>query len=154
MAEQEPQHIGNHTRYVPLHHFVASSLLLINLVWSCYRIYHALRDAAGRFVLVNSLVELLVAFALILMWSYLRVFPLAVQDRVIRLEMRLRLAELLPQDLRPRISELRPRQLIAMRFASDQELPELTRKVLDEKIVEGAAIKQLIRTWQADHLRA
>jgi hypothetical protein len=154
MAEPTPQTYENHSRYVPLHHFVASFLLVVNLLWSCYRIYHVLRAGGGRFDLVNSGVELLVALALILMWIYLRIFPLAVQDRVIRLEMRLRLAELLPQDLRPRIVELRPRQLIALRFASDQELPELTRKVLDEKIADAGAIKRMVKNWQPDHLRA
>jgi hypothetical protein len=154
MAEHAPQSYANHARYVPLHHFVAASLLLLNFLWSCYRIYHVLRAGGGRFGLVDALVQLLVALALILMWSYLRIFPLAVQDRVIRLEMRLRLAELLPQDLRPRIAELRPRQLIALRFASDEELPALTRKVLDDKITDGGAIKRLIKTWQADYLRA
>jgi hypothetical protein len=153
MAEPAPQTVENHARYVPLHHFVASPLLLLNLFWSCYRIYHVVRVNGGRFDLVNSIIELLVAFALILLWVYLRVFPLSVQDRVIRLEMRLRLAELLPQDLRPRIVELRPRQLIALRFASDQELPELARKVLDEKIAGSGEIKRLVRNWQPDHLR-
>ena len=61
-------------------------------------------------------------------------FALRVQDRVIRLEMRLRLRELLPPDLVPRISELRPRQLVALRFAGDRELPALTRRVLDERL--------------------
>jgi hypothetical protein len=153
MAENAPQTYENHSRYVPLHHFVASSFLLLNLLWSGYRIYHVLRIGGGRFDLVNSGVELLVAFALILMWVYLRVFPLTAQDRVIRLETQLRLAELLPQDLRPRIAELRPRQLIALRFASDQELPELTRKVLDEKLTDAGAIKRLVKSWQPDHLR-
>ncbi len=154
MAEPAPQTVENHARYVPLHHFVASTLLVLNLLWSCYRIYHVLRDSGGRFALVDSVIGLLVALALILMWVYLRVFPLAVQDRVIRLEMRLRLAELLPQDLRPRIAELRPRQLVALRFASDQELAELTRKVLDEKIADSGAIKRMIKNWQPDYLRA
>jgi hypothetical protein len=83
-----------------------------------------------------------------------RTFAVRVQDRVIRLEMRLRLRELLPPDLVPRISELRPRQLVALRFAGDRELPALTRRVLDERLQDGKAIKQLITDWQADHLRA
>lgn len=153
MAERPPQTLANHARYVPLHHFVASLFLVLNLLWSCYRIYHAVR-IGGRFNLADSLIQLLVALALIFMWIYLRVFPLAVQDRVIRLEMRLRLADLLPQDLRPRIPELRPRQLIALRFASDQELPDLARRVLDEKITDAGAIKRMVKVWQPDHMRA
>jgi hypothetical protein len=73
---------------------------------------------------------------------------------VIRLEMRLRLRELLPPDLVPRIGELRPRQLVALRFAGDRELPALVRRVLDERLQDSKAIKQMITDWQADHLRA
>ena len=76
------------------------------------------------------------------------------QDRVIRLEMRLRMQQLLPADLRPRIPEFSVGQLVALRFASDQELPELARKVLDEKIEDRKAIKKLVKNWQPDFLRA
>jgi hypothetical protein len=73
---------------------------------------------------------------------------------VIRLEMRLRLAQLLPPDLRPRIGELTPKQMVALRFASDQELPDLVRTVLTDRIQDGKAIKRMIRDWQGDYLRA
>jgi len=79
---------------------------------------------------------------------------LTVQNRVIRLEMQLRMQAVLPADLRGRILEFRPGQLVALRFASDAELPELARKVLDEKLTDQKAIKQLIRDWQGDFLRA
>jgi len=92
--------------------------------------------------------------ALAIMFLLARVFALTVQDRVIRLEMRLRLRELLPPDLQPRIHELTRHQLVALRFASDVELPVLTRRVLDEHLDDRKAIKQLIQSWQADHLRA
>jgi hypothetical protein len=81
-------------------------------------------------------------------------FPLRVQDRVIRLEMSLRLASVLPPDLRARASVLRPGQLVALRFASDAELPGLVRQVLDENLTDRREIKKRIREWQADHLRA
>jgi hypothetical protein len=77
-----------------------------------------------------------------------------VQDRVIRLEMKLRLQQLLTADLRPRIGEFTPAQLVGLRFASDAELPELARKVLDKKITERANIKKMVRDWQPDYLRA
>jgi hypothetical protein len=77
-----------------------------------------------------------------------------VQDRVIRLEMQLRLQQLLPQDLRPRMREFTVNQLVSLRFASDAELPALARKVLDEKLNDRKAIKKLIRDWQPDYLRA
>ena len=77
-----------------------------------------------------------------------------VQDRVIRLEERLRLAQLLPPDLAPRIHELGAGQLLALRFAGDEEIPDLTRKVLDEKIRGREEIKKLIRHWRPDRMRA
>ena len=96
----------------------------------------------------------LVGVALILLALLARTFAIRVQDRVIRLEMRLRLRELLPPDLVPRIGELGPRQLIALRFAGDRELPALVRRVLDERLQDTKAIKQMITDWQGDHLRA
>jgi hypothetical protein len=153
MPDAAPQQFASHRRYVPPYHFVLAAILVLNLLWSCYRVYHALR-IGGRFVLVDSLIGLLVAVGLGIIFAYMRFFPLAVQDRVIRLEMRLRLAEVLPIDLRPRIPELSAGQLIALRFASDAELPDLTRKVLDEKITGRDDIKKLIRTWQPDPMRA
>jgi len=76
-----------------------------------------------------------------------------VQDRVIRLETRMRLLEILPADLKPRIGELSLRQLLALRFASDGEMAELARTVLDQKIESSQAIKRMIRDWQPDYLR-
>jgi Family of unknown function (DUF6526) len=95
-----------------------------------------------------------VAVALLLLALFARLFALTVQDRVIRLEMRLRLTEILSADLRPRIPEFTARQLVSLRFASDAELPALARKVLDEKLSNGKAIKQLVKNWQGDYLRA
>jgi hypothetical protein len=68
--------------------------------------------------------------------------------------MKLRLQQLLMADLRPRIGEFTPAQLVGLRFASDAELPELARKVLDSKISDRANIKKMIKDWQADYLRA
>jgi hypothetical protein len=153
MPAAAPQNFANHRRFVPLYHFVAPLILLLNLLWALVRIYHAWRGG-GRFDRCNSIVELLVAAALVILWSYLRIFPLTVQDRVIRAEMRARLGELLPVDQRARIAELTVGQLIALRFASDEELPALTRKVLDEKILSRDEIKRQIQNWKADDLRA
>ena len=79
---------------------------------------------------------------------------LTVQDRLIRLEERLRYERVLPADLKARIGEFTVTQLIALRFASDAELPALARKVLDDKISERKAIKQMVKTWKPDYLRA
>jgi uncharacterized membrane protein YciS (DUF1049 family) len=140
------QNYKNHVRYVPVFHFFVLPMLLINFVWS-------VRVAKHDFS-ADTVIASLTALALILAALYGRMFALAVQNRVIRLEMRLRLQELLPADLRGRIVEFRPGQLVALRFASDAELPGLARKVLDEKLIDQKAIKQLIRDWQPDFLRA
>ena len=94
-----------------------------------------------------------VAVALVLIAYYVRVFPLRAQDRVIRLEETLRMSKLLPPDLLARIGELRTGQLIALRFASDEELPELARAVLEGKLASQNEIKKAVRNWRADHLR-
>ena len=100
------------------------------------------------------MVALLLAIALVLLFFYARVFALTVQDRVIRLEMRLRLTQLLPADLQSRVNDFTVAQLVGLRFASDQELPDLARKVLEEKLTDRKVIKQLVRHWQPDLLRA
>jgi hypothetical protein len=89
----------------------------------------------------------------LILWAFSRRFALTVQDRVIRLEMRLKLAALLPAEMRSRIPEFTVAQLASLRFASDAELPALARKVLDEKINDRKTIKKMIKNWQADELR-
>ena len=79
-----------------------------------------------------------------------RFYSTKLQDRIVRLEMRLRLREVLPDELAADIMDFTLSQLIALRFASDDELPELARKVLDDSITNGSEIKKMIRDWQAD----
>jgi hypothetical protein len=140
------QNYSNHTRFVPPFHFVALPILLINFLYSIYRVIHVYSW--------ENLLSLLLAVALVLIALFGRLFALSVQDRVIRLEERMRMAQLLPADLRPRINEFAPAQLVALRFASDEELPELARKVLTDKISERSAIKKMIKNWRGDYLRA
>lgn len=142
----QTQNFENHSKTVPLFHQVVLPILLLNLGWSIYRV--------ARHVSAESVITLLLAVALILLALYARMFALTVQDRVIRLEMRLRLQQVLPPELRGRIPEFTVGQLVALRFASDAELPELARKVLDEKLTDRKAIKKLVRDWQPDLLRA
>lgn len=145
MAKNTVQTFENHTRYVPLYHFVLFGILMINLVWSVVRIV--------RHPSVDAAVALLIAFSLLILFFYARQFALTMQDRLIRLEMRLRLVKVLPADLAQRIGELTVSQLIGLRFASNEELPELVRKVLAEGISDRTAIKRMVRTWQGDYLR-
>jgi len=94
------------------------------------------------------------AFGLLLCVWRARVQTITVQDRVIRLEMRLRLKDVLPAALAARISELSASQLIGLRFASDPELPALVERCLSGQLANRAAVKKEIKNWQADWLRA
>jgi len=145
MANQKPQSFENHVRIVPPFHIGVLTTFLVNVV---YRIYN-LRNG----VTFESVFAIFMAVALITFALYARLFVMTVQDRIIRLEMRLRLERLLAADLRARIPEFTVSQLIALRFASDAELPALARKVLDEKLTDRKAIKQLVKEWEPDYLR-
>jgi hypothetical protein len=140
------QNFKNHVRLVPLFHFFVLPMLGVNFVWCVVR--------ATRFFTGATVISALTALALLLAALYGRIFALTVQNRVIRLEMRLRMQQLLPPDLQPRINNFAPAQLIALRFASDAELPLLARKVLDENLTDQKQIKLLVRDWQGDFLRA
>ena len=143
MADQK-QNFANHARFVPIFHYVAAPILVLNLSWAVW----SLRELSFPAVL-----DLLVAIALIIVFFCARVFALKAQDRVIRLEMRLRMRELLPDDLQGRINEFTPTQMVGLRFAGDAELPDLARKVLDENIAAATPIKKLITDWQGDYYR-
>lgn len=140
------QNFENHPKFFPLFHFVVAPILMLNIVWSIVRLV--------RHVSFDTIVSLLVAIGLFLLALTARLMALTVQDRVIRLEMRLRLLQILQPELRSRIPEFTIDQLISLRFASDAELPSLAQKVLDEKLTNRAAIKKMVRDWQADLLRA
>ena len=144
MADSTAQNFANHRKLVLGFHIVTTALLLVYLLGALYRvIFHFSPD---------HLFELLPAVVLGLLAWYARSFPLVVQNRVIRLEERLRLARLCPE-LKGRLDELTANQLIALRFASDTELPALTRRVLDEHIHDQTVIKKQVQSWRADHLR-
>jgi hypothetical protein len=141
------QNFANHTKFVPAFHFFVLPVMLLNVGWAVHRWKTSLWSLDGA-------VWVLTSVALLLGFLMARVFAVSVQDRVIRMEERQRCERLLPQDLQGRILELEPGQLISLRFASDAELPGLARKVLDEKIKNRKVIKQMIKNWRADYLRA
>ena len=141
------QSYANHVKWVPTFHFFVAPVMVLNFVNAVVRLVRHGISWEGS-------VSLLVALALLIFIFNARLFALRVQDRVIRMEERLRMRQLLPADLRERILEFTPGQLVALRFASDDELPELARKVLSEKIKDSKAIKQMIKNWRADYLRA
>ncbi len=145
MAERV-QTYKNHTRFFPLFHFFVMPVLLLNAL-------NAIRHV-WLLPTLSMVAQLFVALALLMLALSARVMAVTVQDRVIRLEMRLRLHEMLPPELRPRISQLTHRQLVAMRFASDAELPGLTREILDGRLATAKDIKMRVKDWQPDWLRA
>jgi uncharacterized protein DUF6526 len=144
MAEQS---FKNHTRWVPPFHFFVLPVLLINVGFSIYW------SVKAGFT-VNSVLSVFVAVAIFTGFVMVRLMAMAVQDRVIRIEERLRLERLLPPDLQSRVGEFTITQCVALRFASNPELPDLARKVLDEKLNNRKAIKRLIKNWRPDLDRA
>jgi hypothetical protein len=140
----QPQTYANHVRFVPAY-LGALLLLIIHAGWSMYDL--------ARDVTTASVRAALVAVALVFIALYARSFALRAQDRIIRLEMRLRLREVLPVELQPRIGELTINQLVALRFAGDRELPGLVTRVLADGIQDRKVIKQLVSDWQGDDLR-
>ena len=142
----KPQTFKNHVRFVPVFHFFVLPVFAVNVVWSIVR--------CVQHFSFGSVMGVLLALAFALAAVSLRLMVLTVQDRLIRLEMRLRMQQVLPADLRGRIGEFTLAQLVALRFASDAELPGLARRVLDENLTERRAIKKMIQSWVPDYLRA
>ncbi len=142
MAEQA---YGTHRRFHPVFHFFAIPILSINVLVA---LYMAIRHPS-----IWSGWNVFVAIALLLALLLARFYGLRNQDRIIRLEERVRLATCLPDDLRSRISELHKDDLIGLRFCSDEELPELTRRVLAGELKGRNAIKREVRNWRPDHHR-
>ena len=140
-----PQSYANHQKFVPGFHYVALPILMINLIYSGY--------VAATSFSVDSVISLLVALALVMIGLFARLFALGAQDRVIRLEERMRLHELLPPDQGGVIDNLTTEQLIALRFASDGEVGALVTTVTAEGIQDRKEIKKRVTNWRADHQR-
>lgn len=139
------QNFANHTKQLPPLYTAAGLVLAVNLLWTIWILFH--------FPALATALAVATAAALLVVGLYARTNAQIVQDRVIRLEERLRLANLLPADLSARIGELSNAQLVSLRFASDAEVAELTREVLEGNIQDRKVIKAKIRNWRADRLR-
>jgi len=126
-------------------HFFALPVLVANVFVEAMRFYRAQTGFNGWNVIV--------ALALVIGIFLSRSMPLRAQDRIIRLEERIRFERVLPADLRGRIEELTPEQFIGLRFAPDDEVPELTRRALNGELKTRSDIKRAIRNWRPDHLR-
>lgn len=139
-----PQTYATHRRYVPGFHVFVFGVLALNVVVAIVQLVRA----PGFFTAWSVLLSVALVF---LSW-YARSFPLRAQDRVIRLEERLRLKELLPEPLRSRVPDLTTGQLIGLRFASDEEVPALVEAALAGRL-SGEEIKKRIKSWRPDTLR-
>lgn len=143
---QKAQNFDNHVRVVPAYHLFVFGVFLVNFIWRLVQLKNG--------ITFGSIMNVLMGAAFVIVFFYARIFALTVQDRVIRLEMRLRMERLLPPDLRARIPEFTVPQLVSLRFAGDEELPLLARQVLDEKLHDRKSIKRRVKNWQPDLLRA
>ena len=147
MPQPPPQSYAKHRMYVPGFHFVLIGIVLVALAGA---IFHLVRALSWGFLRTQAATLLLTVIACGLLAWYSRAFAMKVQDRAIRAEEALRCYLLTGKPLDPR---LRMRQILALRFASDEEYPELMRRAAEEGM-RGEQIKQAIRSWRADHHRA
>ncbi|HEX7528111.1 MAG TPA: DUF6526 family protein [Thermoanaerobaculia bacterium] len=148
MAEKSVQVYANHRRFDPWYHFFAVPVVAISFFVALWGFIKSLSGGFSAWAAWNVIVwAAAVALTLIV-----RTYPLKIQDRIIRLEERLRLATLLDGPLKARISDLEERQLIGLRFAPDAEVPALVKAALDEKL-SGEEIKKRIQGWRPDTFR-
>lgn len=143
---EKTQSFKSHTAWSPMYHFMAAPIVMLNLAVQVRHAWYV----GGRYAWWN----VALAIGLFGLVGSARVMALAVQDRVIRLEMRLKLRELLPASMQADIGKLTVRQMVGLRFASDAELPELVKRVLSGELRDQKAIKAAIKDWQADWQRA
>jgi hypothetical protein len=140
----KPQTLKNHARFDPLYHLILALILFLNLAYSVLYLIRHVSWRNGWFVVLSV--------AAVLLLLRLRQYPLKVQDRVIRLEERLRLQALAPAEWRPQIQRLTEDQLIALRFASDHEVAALAQQAVAENLTRKQ-IKERIRDWRPDEWR-
>ena len=136
------QDYKSHRRFFPVFHYFIIPVLLINVGVEATRLYR-------NQTMYNAWV-VLVAFALLVLALVARVMALKAQDRIIRLEERLRLGSLMPAEHRDKINELTPSQLVALRFASDEEAPELAQRTMTGEFKSQNDIKKAVKNWRAD----
>ncbi len=145
MPEQTPQTLANHVRWHPPFHYVLLPILGLHFVNSLIQLVRSPDFAHAE--------AFLLSIGLFILGVLSRVNALKAQDRVIRLEEQLRFQRVLPAELAAKASAFPSNQIVALRFASDADLPELARQVAAGKLVKGSEIKQAIKNWRADHHR-
>lgn len=140
-----PQSLANHTRWHAPFHFFVLPVILINVIWSVVLFVKAPGLNSGWWIVVS--------LALLILTFMVRLNPLKAQDRIIRLEERLRYQQVLSPALLAQTSALEPGQIIALRFAGDDELEELVSAVLTGKLTKSIEIKRAIKHWRGDTFR-
>jgi hypothetical protein len=147
MSKSEPQNFKNHGRLDPPFHLFTFIILVANLVFAVFHLVHRwhLNPASASWYLVLSV-------AVFVPYFKLRLYPLKVQDRVIRLEERLRLQALAPSEWHSQIYRLTEDQLIGLRFAADDEVVELAKQALEHNL-NRKQIKERIKDWRPDNFR-
>jgi hypothetical protein len=145
MAEPTPQTRDNHTRFDPVYHYFLFPVTVVNVLMLSWYAF----QSGCSFAAIWSVIAAIVLMLAVLKF---RLYALKVQDRLIQLEERLRLATLLPEPLKGRIGELSIPQLIALRFAADAEVPRLVESALKDKL-SNKEIKKQIVTWRPDYFR-
>jgi hypothetical protein len=151
MAAKTPQTFANHTRFDPPFHFFLIPVFLLGLVLTLIHLFYHLHEGDSRDNF-HAFLLIVLALALLTLVFKVRLYSLKVQDRVIRLEERLRLTQLLSEPLRSRIPELSEDQLCGLRFASDAEVAKLAERALNEKL-SRKDIKKAIQNWRPDYWR-
>jgi len=141
----DPQNFANHTRWHPTFHFFVLPVMLINFFWAVVIFVKAPGWNSGWWIIVS--------LALLMLTTFVRTYSLKVQDRLIRLEEKLRYQQVLPTALAQQTGSLTVGQTVALRFAADEELEELVNSVLSGKFVKTKDIKRAIKQWRADNFR-
>jgi hypothetical protein len=141
------QNYGNHRRFVVMYHAVLMLLIVVTLIGSCVNLVKSLSDHAR---LYSASLLVAVNIALLLMFFFVRMFPLKAQDRAIRAEENLRHFAMTGKLLDPKLTI---RQIIGLRFASDEEYLALAKKAVDENLSEDD-IKKAVKNWRSDFYRA
>jgi hypothetical protein len=144
MADRVPQNYGNHTRFDPLYHFFALPVVMLSVIVTLVHCLHR-RNPFSIWLVVFSI-------SIVVVTLKVRLYATKLQDRIIRLEERLRRYGLLPETLRARIGELTEAQLVGLRFASDGEIPGLVEEALSKKL-PVSEIKKSIKVWRPDYFR-
>jgi cell division protein FtsL len=144
MSEKNPQNYENHAKFIPVFHYIALPLLLVNFFGALFRVTQEI-----SFYTFNGVG---LAISLIVVAVFTRLFALKAQDRVIRLEEQIRMQTFLPDALKAHVGRLTMGQIVALRFASDEELVDLTQDALDQNTSPNA-LKQAVKNWRPDYDR-